>query len=189
MTVERPIFITSLRLSKVCSCLVYFCTNHIGWSLKCMHFLCSAGCFGGQMRIGLQIHDSLPLKHKNLFLGQKSLPKFKTEENMLETWFNPMFTLPFNHLLPAQTTGTGGEHIEICTSMAEPSLSSLYVKSVWREFHWDQKSEGRYSYYREQVTTTPKKRPLCLLSNLKFLPWISREHSTFMRRYQNGLRL
>lgn len=118
MTVERPISITSLRFPKVCSCLVYFCTNHICWPLKCMHFLCTAGCFGGQMRIGLQIHDSLPLKHKNLFLGQKSLPKFKTEENTLETWFNPMFTLPLNHLLPAHATGNG----------AEPSLSTLYVK-------------------------------------------------------------
>lgn len=51
MNVEKSIFITSLKLSKVHDYLVYFCTDHMIWSRKCIHFLCAVvlnrGRFGG----------------------------------------------------------------------------------------------------------------------------------------------
>lgn len=50
------------------------------------------------------------------------------------------------------------------------SLSPLW-EAVQRALYWHQQSEGRYNFYREQVTNTPKNLALLLLSNLQFPPW------------------
>lgn len=136
----------------------------------------------------IQIHDSLPLKDIYLFWGEKALLKFKTEENknMSQNWSSHMFLFPSNHLLPIHTTGTAeevsGEQTEICTSLAEPSDEPSLWNIVWRTSHWDQQSEGRHDFCREQVAHTPENLFFLLFSNLKFSPWSFRV-PIFMKRY------
>lgn len=99
---------------------------------------------------------------------------------MPQNWPRRTFLLPSN-LLPIRTTGTAGEasgeQTEICASLAEPPDEPSLWNTVWRMPHWDQQSEGRHSFCREDVAHTPENLTLLLLSNLKFPPW------SVMKRY------
>lgn len=99
---------------------------------------------------------------------------------MPQNWPRRTFLLPSN-LLPIRTTGTAGEasgeQTEICASLAEPPDEPSLWNTVWRTPHWDQQSEGRHSFCREDVAHTPENLTLLLLRNLKFPPW------SVMKRY------